>query len=311
MSNEAQDIVSLELVPEAQDGRSALSLPSFTAGAHVNVHLPNSIERSYSLINSQEERHRYVIAVQKDRASRGGSRFIHESLHAGKVLTISAPINNFRLIEEARHTVLIAGGIGITPLWCMIQRLQTLGRSWELFFSVRARTNAAFLNQIAAFGNSANVHCHFDDEEQGRFMDLAAIVNRVEQGTHLYCCGPTSMLEAFELAASSLPAHRVHTEYFSPKTAPVVSGGFTVVLARRGDSVFIPPGKTILDTLLERGIELQYSCTEGVCGECETKVLEGIPDHRDVALSGEEHASNRTMMICCSGCKGEKLVLDL
>jgi ferredoxin-NADP reductase len=306
---EAAGIVALELTPAPQSGLR--ELPAFTAGAHIDLHLRNGFQRSYSLVNPQEERHRYVIAVQNDATSRGGSRFVHESMRVGEVLEISAPRNHFALVEDAPHTVLIAGGIGITPLWCMAQRLEALGRPWELYVCARTGRHAALLPHILQADRAGRVHLHFDDEQGGRLLDLAAIVNGAAAGTHFYCCGPTPMLGAFEKATSGQPAGCIHTEYFSPKEPPVTEGGFTVVLARSGKSFAVLPGKTILGTLLDNRVDAPYSCTEGVCGECETRVIEGIPDHRDVVLTPDQRAANRTMMICCSGCKGDRLVLDL
>lgn len=306
---EAQGIHSLDLRPLNGD-----ALAPFTAGAHVDLHLPNGITRSYSLVNPQGERHRYVVAVHRDPASRGGSRFVHESLRAGDVLRVGAPRNNFRLAEDAAHSLFIAGGIGITPLWCMIQRLAELGRSWELYYCARTRSNAAFLEPIAALGGggSGRVHLVFDREPGGRMLDIAEVVAAASPDTHLYCCGPSPMLAAFEQATATRPAGNVHVEYFAAKKeARAGGGGFTVVLARSGRSIAVPPGRTILEALLDEGIEVQHSCMQGVCGSCETGVIEGIPDHRDMVLSDAEKASNRTVMICCAGSKTSELVLDL
>jgi len=300
---EAEDVISLDLRPVGEG-----TLPAFTAGAHIELQLRNGLPRNYSLANPQHERHRYYVTVKKDAASRGGSRFIHESVRVGDILPIGPPRNNFALVEDASHSLLIAGGIGITPIWCMIQRLAALGRSWRLLYATRSRRGAAFLDEILAFGN---VHLHVDDESAGAFIDLDPVIRNAPSGTHFYCCGPLPMLAAFERATAALPAEMVHVEYFSAKDPIEATGGFDVVLARSGRTVFVPEQSTILDALLAAGIDVGHSCLEGVCGTCETKVIEGIPDHRDVVLSARERASNRTMMICCSGCKSGRLVLDL
>jgi tetrachlorobenzoquinone reductase len=288
-------------------------LPSFTAGAHIDLHLPSGAVRSYSLVNPQEDRRRYVIAVQKDRASRGGSSWVHDTLRVGDMIPIAGPRNNFPLAEDAAHSLFIAGGIGITPLWCMIQRLAALGRPFELYDCVRTRKEAAFREPIAAAAarSGAKIVFNFDGEPGGKMLDIASLVASADPATHLYCCGPLPMLAAFEEAAKDLPRERVHVEYFTAKEAPAAAGGFTVVLAKTGKSFTIAPGKTILETLLDAGLDVPSSCLEGVCGTCETKVLEGVPDHRDVVLTEAERKASKTMMICCSGSKSEKLVLDL
>ncbi len=300
----AEGIVSVEL--RAAGGEP---LPPFSAGAHIDLYLPGGMVRSYSLVNPQEERHRYVIAVNRDAASRGGSRYVHEQLASGSALSVAPPRNNFPLAEDAAHSLFIAGGIGITPLWCMIQRLEGLGRAWQLVYCARTRRQAAFVEELARLGPA--VTFNFDHEARGRMVDIPALVEAAPPEAHLYCCGPLSMLEAFERAASQRPPAQVHVEYFSAARPKAAEGGFTVVLARSGLSFRVREGKTIIDTLIENGVDAVYSCLEGVCGTCETRVLEGIPDHRDLVLSKEERAANRTMMICCSGSKTDKLVLDL
>jgi len=308
ISFEAENINSYELVaPGGGD------LAPFTAGSHIDLHLSNGMIRSYSLVNEQSERHRYVIAVNKDAASRGGSSFIHETMRVGDIITISHPRNNFFLQENAAHSVLIAGGIGITPLLSMIRRLEALGRSWELFYVARTRSVAAFIDELNALRPdvSSNVDVTFDQEPPGRMLNLSAIVKDAPPDTHLYCCGPVPMLEAFELATAGRSSDHVHVEYFKAKEKPAAEGGFEVKLARSNRTITVQAGKTILDALLDAGIAASYACTEGVCGTCETRVVEGIPEHRDLFLSKEEQAANKTMMICCSGSKSSTLVLDL
>jgi vanillate O-demethylase ferredoxin subunit len=307
IKREAVDVVSFELLP------TGTGLPPFTAGAHIDVHLPELQARSYSLINGEGERDRYVIAVRKEAAGRGGSRYMHERLKQRDRLIVSPPRNNFPLVEDASHIVFIAGGIGITPIWCMIQRLQALGRSWELHYCARTDRHAAFhdpLREIDA-AQPGRVHFHFDGGMPDRMIDIRGTVDQVHKGAHLYCCGPLGMLTAFREATRCRPADRIHMEYFSAGPASNALGGFEVELARSGKTVFVEPGKSILHALLELGIDAPHSCQEGVCGSCETQVLDGIPEHRDLVLTPDERASGRTMMICCSGCLGEKLVLDM
>jgi tetrachlorobenzoquinone reductase len=287
---------------------SGTTVPAFTAGAHVDLHLPNGLVRQYSIANAQDERHRYVLGVKRDAAGRGGSRFLHDDLRVGTVLEVGGPRNNFPLVEAAAHSVLIAGGIGVTPIVSMIARLRSLGRPWELHYAVRRRGEAAFLDELLAGDGHVCLHV---DEEQGGVLDVARIVGTAPEQAHLYCCGPTPLLEAFTAAISSRPAERVHLEYFSSSIAPAVESGFIVELARSKLRIEIPPGQTILDTLRARGLKVQSSCEQGICGSCETRVLAGEPDHRDMLLSDEEKATNQVMMICCSGSRSAILVLDL
>jgi vanillate O-demethylase ferredoxin subunit len=301
---EAPNVVSYDLRPS-----EAGELPAFTAGAHIDLTLPNGLIRSYSLTNPQSERHRYVIAVQKDRASRGGSRWVHENFRPGDILTVNGPRNNFALNEAAEKSLFIAGGIGITPILSMVERLASLERDWELIYCSRKRADTPFTEALSRFGS--RVRWNFDEEPGGRMLDVAAAVGAAPPNAHLYCCGPLPMMQAFETATGGLPRERVHVEYFTAKEGAALEGGFKVVLAKSRKEFAVPPGKTILDTLLDAGLDIPYSCTEGVCGTCETKVLEGEPDHRDLILTEEERAAGKVMMICCSGSRSEKLVLDL
>lgn len=308
VSYEAESVNSYELV--APTGGN---LAPFTAGSHIDLHLSNGMIRSYSLVNDQRELNRYVIAVNKDAAGRGGSCLIHDTLRAGDIIRISPPRNNFALQEDADHSVLIAGGIGITPLLSMVRRLEALGRPWKLFYAARTRLAAAFLDELNALRTDgrSTIHVDLDDERSGRLFDLGGIVGSTPAEAHLYCCGPLPMLEAFEAAAANRPPQQVHVEYFQAKEKPAVEGGFEVRLARSNRTLKVQPGKTILDALLDAGIAVNYSCAEGVCGTCETAVLDGIPDHRDLFLSKEEHATNKTIMVCCSGAKSPALTLDI
>lgn len=283
-------------------------LRSGTAGGHIDVHLSNGLIRQYSLvINSRSEKD-YVIAVKEDAASRGGSTFIHKSFQVGMTLTISGPRNHFPLNEAAPHTVLIAGGIGITPIYSMVQRLVALEKAWVLYYASRSRADMAFIGELL---NMPNVHCHFDDESQGAFLNIRTIIHTAPNGSHFYCCGPMPLMQAFETEAIAIPTERKHVEYFGAKDTPSLQGGFSVTLARSGKTLFVPPGRSILEVIIEAGVAIEHSCTEGICGTCETKVLSGIPDHRDSVLSPSGQAANDTMMICCSGSKTPALVLDL
>lgn len=308
--DETPAIKVFDLVP-----RSGL-LPAWEPGAHVDLHLPNGLTRSYSLIGPPGERRCYSIAVAQDRRSRGGSTFLHSAVSAGAGLALTPPRNHFPLSGEGL-AVFIAGGIGITPLWCMIQQLVSQNRRWELFYAARARIEAAFVAdlQTAAKSGTGRLHLWFDDENGGGPADLTAFVAGIEDTANIYCCGPVPMLQAFETLTRGRPADRVHVEYFQAPdratTALPPLRACTVELARRGIAVEVPAGSSILDALMMQGIDVPYSCYEGLCGTCETRVLAGIPDHRDNLLTPKARAANDVVIICCSGSKTAKLVLDI
>ena len=289
----------------SSDGRG---LPPAAAGSHIDLHLANGLVRQYSLIRPEPDPAVYVVAVKRDAQSRGGSRFVHETLRPGARLNISAPRNNFPLEERAPHTVLIAGGIGITPIWSMVQRLEALGRPWQLHYACRSRDDAAFRDELAA---RSPARFHFDDEAGGTLLDIGAIVAGAPAAAHLYCCGPAPMLAAFEAVTAAWPRPQVHVEYFTAREARATEGGFVIELRRSGRELVVPSGKTILETVRAAGIAAASSCEAGICGTCETRVISGIPDHRDQWLSEDERAANKTVMICCAGCKSGRLVLDL
>lgn len=290
--------------------------PAVTAGAHIDVHLPNGLARSYSLVNPGET-HRYVIAVQNAPASRGGSRFMHESLRIGQALKIGAPRNVFSLDEGAQGTVLIAGGIGVTPLWAMAQRLSMLGRPWTFHYCAREPMLAAYRDELVALGERTGnaVHLHFDGGMRERMLDLHALVASLPSEWHVYACGPGPMLGAFEAACEGRDPATVHREHFAAPSSPPVGqamgAGFDVVLARSNRRVHVSAATTILDALLGAGIEVPHSCVAGICRACEVNVLDGTPDHQDFVLSEQERQQGRTMMVCCSRARTPELCLDL
>ena len=308
ITREAEDISVLEF--GTADGAA---LARFSAGAHIDLYLANGLVRSYSLVNSPTERHRYVIGVKKEEAGRGGSRFIHEQLQVGDVIDIGAPRNNFALREDAPRSVLIAGGIGVTPLASMSRRLEELGKPWELHYAARNRCSAGFVPLLAAFGPKVKFYfpTEFCGAPRAARIDIGEIVQSAPSDAHIYCCGPRSMLRAFEAAAIGRLADRIHVEFFSNADPVDTEGRFDVVLAKSGETLEIPSGKTILDVVLARGFDAPYSCLEGVCSSCETRVISGIPDHRDLILTTQEREAGDRMMICCSRSKSRTLVLDL
>jgi tetrachlorobenzoquinone reductase len=287
-------------------------LPPYKPGAHIDIHLPNGLTRQFSLLNPAADPASYVVAIKLDAASRGGSRYVFDELKVGHTLKISAPRNNFPLVDNAERVVLFAGGIGITPIWCMAQELAAQNRPWELYYSCRSRADMAFLATLEKLGPE-RVHLHFDDEAAGKFLDLPGAIAAAPANAHFYCCGPNPMLQAFEAAAASRPRPHVHVEYFTPKEEAKADelGNFWVELARSGEEYFIPPGRKVLEVLFEAGVDVDYSCELGICGECVTRVISGEPIHHDAVLSEEEQATNERVMICCCGCKTERLVLDM
>lgn len=308
LRHEADDIISVDLRP-APD----VVFPAFAAGSHIDLHLPNGMVRSYSLCNSSQERHRYVVGVLKDRASRGGSRCVHEQLRVGMRITISAPRNLFALHEDATHSVLVAGGIGVTPVLCMARRLKDLGKSFEFLYFARSRKSAAFVAEIEALG--VPVTWHFDDEKGGP-PDLRALLGRrAPAGSeHYYACGPAVMLDNFEKTCAALGHANAHIERFSAVEVVAADDAkttFTVELRRSGQMFEVTPDTTLHKRLIEIKADVPFSCEEGICGSCETKVLEGVPDHRDLVLTDAERAANKAMMVCVSGCKSDRLVLDI
>ncbi|NHN39900.1 oxidoreductase [Pseudomaricurvus alcaniphilus] len=284
-------------------------LSSINPGAHIGLHLPNGLVRQYSLINQGESPTSYLIGVKREDNGRGGSLFMHKSLHVGTVLEVDQPRNNFPLLEDQNCSVLIAGGIGITPIYSMVSRLQELGRNFHIYYACRSKSEAIFIDQIA---DTKNANFHFDDEA-GAYFDMRSAIDSAPEGTHFYCCGPQPMLAAYENATKTakVPSENVHLEYFSAELDNSASSECTVISAKSGKRYHIPAGTSILRVLLASGADVPFSCEQGVCGACETKVIEGIPDHRDMIFSDEEKESNKVMMICCSGSLSDTLILDI
>jgi len=308
----AAGVLQLVLVPQGGAPCHAVE-----PGAHVDVHLPQGLVRQYSLLNAGE-RHRYVIAVGLDARSRGGSAYVHGGLRPGERLMLGVPRNNFALDGSRAPAVLLAGGIGITPLWSMAQQLQRQGRRWTLYCCARSAEHAAFVQQaraLAQAGSVGCVHTHFNAEAGGAPIDIDALLGRHAPDSHFYCCGPAPMLDAFVAATGrrGIAQAQLHVERFSASPTGQEQAGeeaFEVVL-NSGAVHRVPPRQSILDVLLQAGESLPHSCKQGICGSCETAVLQGEPLHRDALLSPAERASNRTMMICVSRARSGRLVLDI
>lgn len=300
----AHDIRLLAL--ESADGSG---LPLYEPGAHIDVLLPDGSARQYSLIDPFLPNAAYRIAVARDEQGRGGSKFLHDRVGVGDVLQISTPRCHFPVVIDSPHSMLFAGGIGITPVWCMAQALHAAGKDWSLHFGARSAGHASLLEDIRRMADQ-RLYTYFNLEGDEP-MDIAALVATAPQGTHFYCCGPAPMIAAFREACQNVAAPQVHFEQFTAAAPAALDGGFDIELAKSGRTVRVNEGESILDALGRAGLRMSYSCREGVCGACETAVLSGAPDHRDAILTEEERAAGNTMMICCSGAISEKLVLDL
>jgi vanillate O-demethylase ferredoxin subunit len=310
-TQEATDICSLELV--STDGSA---LPGFSAGSHVDVHLPGGVVRQYSLCNDPAETHRYLIAVLRDPGSRGGSVAVHDAVKEGDELEISEPKNHFALAHEAQRSLLLAGGIGVTPILCMAERLAVTGADFEMHYATRSRDRMAFIERIQGSAFAGKVQFHFDDGAPEQRLDLQALLAQPQAGTHLYVCGPKGFMDAVLGAARAAGwgEAQLHWEFFSAgaDTAPRTGDeAFEVQLASSGRVVVVPPDKTVVQALAEAGVEVLVSCEQGVCGTCLTRVLQGTPDHRDVYLTPEEQEANDQFTPCCSRAKSARLVLDL
>jgi len=306
---EAEGICSFELA--AADGQP---LPAFGAGSHVDVLLPNGITRQYSLCNDPAETHRYLIAVLREPSSRGGSQALHDQVQEGTELEISPPRNHFALAHEARRSLLLAGGIGVTPILCMAERLAVTGAAFDLHYCARTPARAAFVDRMKQAPFADRVQFHFDDGEPAQQLDMKALLKAPEAGVHLYVCGPKGFMDAVLATArgSGWPEDQIHYEFFGADVAPQDGdAAFDVKLASSGRVIRIAADQTIAVALDEAGVIVPVSCEQGVCGTCLTGVIEGEPDHRDQFLTDDERAAKDQILVCCSRSKSPVLVLDL
>lgn len=283
-----------------------LPLPAFSAGAHIDLHLADDLIRPYSLYGDPQDRHHYRLGILKEGGSKGGSLAVH-ALQEGDAIAVSEPRNLFALDAGAAHTLLIGGGIGITPMLSMAAELHAAGRNFALHYCARSRAQAAFVSHLDASPYSP--HLHFSDEQR---MDLAAVLRDVPPNTHVYVCGPSRLMEAVnaQALASGYAPEQIHQECFS---AEVETGGeaFEVVAAASGITVTVLENQTIVEALAQAGLKVNVSCKQGICGSCLTDVIEGEPDHRDRYLTDEEKAEGDQMLLCCSRAKCGRLVIDL
>ncbi|MBL8268591.1 PDR/VanB family oxidoreductase, partial [Steroidobacter sp.] len=287
---EAQQICSFELVDP--QGRA---LPPFTPGAHVDVQIQPGLIRQYSLCNDPSEQHRYLIAALREPEGRGGSVALHDKFKTGDLIGVSEPKNHFPLIANADRHVLLAGGIGVTPLMSMAEYLSKRGLDFEMHYCTRSQTRAAFLQRIQQSSFASRVHVHFDDGAVEQRFDATKVLSKPEPGTHVYVCGPSGFMKYVldSAKAQGWSDEQTHREYFAPAPqAETPAGQFEVELASSGEVFVIPADKAIVEVLLNAGIEIPTSCDQGVCGTCLTRVISGVPEHRDSFLTDQERDQN-------------------
>lgn len=303
----AEDIAGLELVqPEGAP------LPGFTPGAHIDAALPNGLVRQYSLYNDAAQSAVYKIGVLRDPASRGGSASVHDDVNEGDEIRISLPRNHFPL-HPAKRTLLLAGGIGVTPLFCMAQALAQEGAAFTLHYGARTASRMAFIDELRGAGFADQVWFHFDDGAPAQKLDAAALLATPEADTHLYVCGPKGFMDHVigTARAQGWDEANIHFEYFGAAPSTAAAGGFELLLARSGRLISVAPEQSAAQALLAHGVKLPLSCEQGICGTCAVKVLEGVPDHRDLYLSAATKAANTSFTPCCSRAKSARLVIDL
>lgn len=304
----AEAICSLELT--AVDGQP---LPAFSAGSHIDVHLREGLVRQYSLCNAPGGAQHYEIAVLREEQSRGGSIAMH-AVEQGERLTISEPRNLFPLAHDAKRSFLFAGGIGITPILCMAERLSRIQADFQLHYCARSAGRAAFAERIRQSSFAQQTQFYFDYPAGGARLAVTEALSPYTDGDHLYVCGPGGFIEYVleQAQAAGWPQGSLHREFFS--ASPVVhddDGSFEVQLVSTGRRFTVPADRSVAEVLDEAGVEIPLSCEQGICGTCLTRVLEGEPDHRDMFLTDEERARNDQFTPCCSRAKSARLVLDL
>ncbi len=302
---EARGVVGVELAHPAGE-----ELPEWTPGAHIDMHLPGGRVRQYSLCGTPADRGRWRIGVLREAEGRGGSRWIADELTEGTTLRVRGPRNNFPLRAADRY-VFVAGGIGITPLLPMIRAVDAAGADWVLHYGGRTRSSMAYLGQLLEYGPRVRAH----PQDEVGLLDLGAMLSAAADDALVYCCGPAPLIQALEDRCRGRHSGTLHVERFTAAADPAsdepANTGFEVVCERSGTTVMVPPELSILEAVENAGIPVLSSCTEGICGTCETQILEGEPEHRDSLLTDEEKATGDSMMLCVSRCRGDRLVLDL
>lgn len=303
----AGDVVGLDLV--APNGAA---LPPFTAGAHVDLHLAPGLVRQYSLLGSPAETGRYRLGVLLEPTSRGGSAAVHQTLRAGASVRVGLPRNHFPLAPRAGRSVLVGGGIGVTPMLAMAHELTRAGKAFELHYCTRSRSRTAFLMDLAEAPFADRVRLHHDDGDEAQRFTPATSLPPPASDLHLYVCGPAGFMDWVIAGAKVLgyAEDQIHREYFNAEV-DISGGAFEVFAARSNQTFTVGEGVSVVEALASVGIAVEVSCQEGVCGTCLVDVIEGEVDHRDVYLTDEEKAASDQMLVCCSRAKSSRLVLDL
>lgn len=284
-------------------------LPPFTAGAHISVLLPSGLVRQYSLTNDPDIAGSYAVAVLREADGRGGSREMYDDVRPGQVLVASGPRNNFELAREARKHVLVAGGIGITPIIAMARSLARREVPWQLHYCVRDLTKAAFVEVLGQAPFVDHLRLHIDGGNPSAGLKVEELVDSERRdGTHLYCCGPVALMERVRVACREWPAGTVHFEAFKARSE-VLNSAFEVEIASTGEIVFVGPTETILEVLRRHGKFVPSLCIEGVCGTCVVDLLEGVAEHRDAVLF--DHERTHRIAVCCSRAISRRLKLGL
>jgi ferredoxin-NADP reductase len=303
----ARDVLLIEL--QAPQGQT---LPGAAPGAHIDLHLPDGQIRQYSLTNAQGQVSQscYQIAVARDANSRGGSDWIHDKLRLGSALRVSEPRNLFPLnVSDDMKVLFIAAGIGITPIYSMVNSVKSTSLDWTLMACARSASRLAFLEELSGL-DEKRVHFHCD-LDQGGPLDLHALLKRSEWDA-LYACGPAGLLDAIEGATQDWPAGSVHMERFKAQAQDnAANASFELVLSSSGQSVQVEASETPLEALERIGVDHPFSCREGLCGTCEVEVMEGLPDHRDNVLDADDRAAGKRFIPCVSRCGGNRLVINL
>ncbi|MEX0923681.1 MAG: PDR/VanB family oxidoreductase [Rhodovibrionaceae bacterium] len=308
IEEECPGVRSFRLVSSTQ-----APLPQPQPGAHIDVHIPNGIVRQYSICSSSTDRSGYTIALKREPESRGGSSWMHDKVRPGDRLRISPPRNNFSVASEANHALLLAGGIGITPIFSIAQALSDAGRDFRLHYFAQSTAHFAFKSVLSAapFATRTEFHPGCSPSETTQRLDALLATVEDEADTTVYACGPAPFLEVILARTSSWPKFRVRYERFSNAGAADQSSndGFHVELAKKGATYWVQADESIVDVLRANGIEVDTACEEGVCGTCITKLLAGEVDHKDLVLSEVEQRDSLT--ICVSRAKGGKITIDL